>query len=107
MDLSANLNALQQRIAAALFLFAVTAAAATKPIAPPAVPHPVAMFLANLSSSGKQRVTFKAMAAGTHFFFEEPAGVTVYVFDGDGYRFESFIKSATLASAMKRYGSKP
>ena len=35
------------------------------------------------------------------------AGVTVYVFDGDGYRKETFLKSATLASAMKRYGSKP
>jgi len=93
--------------AAALLLFAVIASAAPKAIAPPTLPHPVAMFLANLSSGGKQRVTFKAAASGTHFFFEESAGVTVYVFDGGGYRKETFLKSATLASAMKRYGSKP
>ena len=93
--------------AAALLLFAVTAsAAAPKSIAPPTVPHSAAMFLASLSNGGKQKVTFKAAATGTHFFFEEPAGVTVYVFDGDGYRFESFLKSATLASAMKRYAGK-
>ena len=69
--------------------------------------HPVAMFLSTLSSGGKQKVTFKAAAAGTRFFFEETAGVTVYVFDGNGYTKETFIKSATLASAMKRYGTKP
>jgi len=69
--------------------------------------HPVAMFLTTLSSGGKQKVTFKAAATGTHFFFEESAGVTVYVFDGTGYRKEAFFKSATLASAMKRYGAKP
>jgi hypothetical protein len=95
---------------AAPFLFAIAAFAAPPPpksIAPNTVPHPIAMFLSNLSSGGKKKVTFKAAAAGTHFFFEEPAGVTVYVFDGDGYRFESFIKSATLASVMKRYGAKP
>ena len=92
--------------AAALLLFAVAASAAPKSIAPPTVPHSAAMFLASLSNEGKQKVTFKAAATGTHFFFEEPAGVTVYVFDGDGYRFESFLKSATLASAMKRYGGK-
>jgi len=94
--------------AAALLLFAATAfAAPAKPVAPPAVPHPVAMFLSSLSSGGKQKVTFKAAASGTHFFFEEPSGVTVYVFDGDGYRKEAFLKSGTIASAMKRYGSKP
>jgi hypothetical protein len=96
--------------AAALVVFAVAASAAPpkpKSIAPTTVPHPVAMFLSNLSSGGKEKVTFKAAATGTHFFFEEPAGVTVYVFDGDGYRFESFVKSATLASVMKRYGAKP
>ena len=76
-------------------------------VTPEQVRRSVRNFLANLSSAGKKKVTFKAAAAGTHFFFEEPAGVTVYVFDGDGYRFESFIKSATLASAMKRYGAKP
>ena len=95
--------------AAAVCLFAIAASAATPPkaIAPPSVSHPVAMFLTGLCSGGKQKVTFKAAAAGTHFFFEENAGVTVYVFDGSGYRRETFIKSATLASAMKRYGAKP
>lgn len=71
------------------------------------MPHPVAMFLSTLSSGGKQKVTFKAVASGTHFFFEESAGVTVYVFDGSGYRKETFLKSATLGSALKRYGAKP
>ena len=95
--------------AALFFAVAMTASAATKPkaIAPTTMPHPVAMFLSSLSSGGKQRVTFKAAAAGTHFFFEEAAGVTVYVFDGAGYRREAFLKSATLAGAMKRYGAKP
>lgn len=94
--------------AAALLLFTLAASAATpKAIAPPTMSHPIAMFLSTLSSGGKQKVTFKAAAAGTRFFFEETAGVTVYVFDGSGYRKEAFIKSATLASAMKRYGAKP
>ena len=95
-------------IVIALLLFAVAASAApAKSVAPSTVPHPVAMFLSSLSSSGRQKVTFKAAASGTRFFFEEPAGVTVYVFDGNGYRKETFLKSATLSSAMKRYGSKP
>ncbi len=99
---------LQRIIAAALFLFALTAAAAApKAVAPPTVPHPVAMFLTSLSSDGKQRVTFKAAAAGKRFFFEEPAGVTVYLYDGAGYTKEAFLKSATLATALKRYGAKP
>ena len=95
-------------IAAAVLLFAVAASAApSKSVAPSTVPHPVAMFLSSLSAGGKQQVTFKAAASGTRFFFEEPAGVTVYIFNGDGYRKETFLRSATLASAMKRYGSKP
>ena len=98
---------LQRTIAAALLLFAVTVAAAPKAVAPASVPHPVAMFLANLCSGGKQRVTFKAMAAGKRFFFEEAAGVTVYLYDGTGYKKETFLKSATLATALKRYGAKP
>ena len=96
--------------AAALLVFAITASAAApvpKTIAPSTVPHPVAMFLTTLSGGGKKKVTFKAAAAGTRFFFEESAGVTVYVFDGAGYRKEAFLKSATLAAAMKRYGAKP
>jgi len=100
---------LQRLIALALLLFALTATAAKPPkaVAPPTMPHPVAMFLTDLSAKGKQKVTFKAAAVGTHFFFEEPAGVTVYVYDGVGYRKEAFIRSATLAYALKRYGAKP
>lgn len=99
---------LQRLTAAALLLFALTATAAPpKTVAPATMPHPIAMFLSDLSAKGKQRVTFKAAAVGTHFFFEEAAGVTVYVYDGTGYRKEAFLKSATLASALKRYGAKP
>ncbi|HKA01672.1 MAG TPA: hypothetical protein VKE70_34400 [Candidatus Solibacter sp.] len=94
----------------AVLLLTVTASAAVPPpkaIAPPMVSHSVAMFLSRLSSGGRQRVTFKAAAAGTHFFFEESAGVTVYVYDGSGYRKEAFLKSTKLDAAMKRYGAKP
>ena len=98
---------LQRNLAALLLFVALTAGAATKPVAPVTLPHPVAMFLVNLSASGKQKVTFKASASGKRFFFEEPAGVTVYLYDGAGYRKETFLKSATLTSAMKRYGAKP
>lgn len=103
--------AMLQRITAALLLFIAVAAYAASPappkaIAPPAVPHPVAMFLANLCGSGKKKVTFKAAAAKNRFYFEEAAGVTVYIYDGTGYRKETFIRAVTLATAMKRYGDK-
>jgi len=98
---------LQRLIVAVLLLAAVTAAAAPKAVAPAAISHPIAMFLTDLSAEGKQRVAFKAAAAGKHFFFEESAGVTVYIYDGTGYRKEAFLKSATLEKAMKRYGAKP
>jgi hypothetical protein len=85
-------------------LFAVTAAAAAKPIAPPTIPHPMAMYLQTLSNDGKDKVTLRASAIGTHFFLEEPAGVTVYVYEESvGYRKETFLKGATLAKAMKKY----
>src|SRR4051812_13293712 len=88
-------------------LFAITvaaAAAAPKAIAPPTIPHPMAMYLQTLSNDGKEKVTFRASAIGTHFFLEEPAGVTVYVYEESvGYRKEAFLKGATLAAAMKRY----
>src|SRR5436190_23471014 len=96
-----------RRITLALSAVILLAASPPKTVAPATVPHPVAMFLASLSSSGKQAVTFKAAAAGTRFFFEEPAGVTVYVYDGAGYKKEAFIKAAKLPAAMKRYGAKP
>jgi hypothetical protein len=97
-----------------LFAFALSvasiasiASAATPPpntIAPPTIAHPMAMFLGELSHDGKQKVTFRATALGTHFFLEEPAGVTVYVYDETvGYRKETFLKGSTLAKAVKKY----
>ena len=85
-------------------LFAVIVAAAAKTIAPPTIPHPMAMYLQTLSNDGKDKVTFRASAIGTHFFLEEAAGVTVYVYEESvGYRKETFLKGATLAKAMKKY----
>jgi hypothetical protein len=85
-------------------LLAVTVAAAAKTIAPPTIPHPMAMYLQSLSNDGKEKVTYRASAIGTHFFLEEPAGVTVYVYEESvGYRKEAFLKGATLAKAMKKY----
>jgi len=78
-------------------------AAATPTLAPDNVPHPQAMYLAGLSHDGKDRVTFKAAAYGKRFFFEEPSGVTVYVYDGSGYTKETFLAKTTLAAAMKKY----
>ena len=90
-----------------LALFASTAFAAApappKHVAPDVVEHPTAMFLATLSGDGRQQVTFKAAAMGTHFFFEEPTGVTVYDFDGRSYRRERFLKGATLSKALKQF----
>jgi hypothetical protein len=85
-------------------LLAITVAAAATTIAPPTIPHPMAMYLQSLSNDGKDKVTFRAAAIGTHFFLEEPAGVTVYVYEESvGYRKESFLKGSTLAKAMKKY----
>jgi len=89
-----------------LTLFVSLASAAAPPskhVAPETVAHPTAMFLASLSGDGRQEVTFKAAAMGTHFFFEEPGGVTVYEFDGRTYRRERFVKGATLAKAIKQF----
>jgi hypothetical protein len=73
-------------------------------MAPATIPHPIAIFLGDLSNQGKEQVTFRASAVGTHFFLEEPAGVTVYVYDENvGYRKETFLKGYTLARAMKKY----
>ena len=74
--------------------------------APDAVPHTIAMFLGTLSRQGDRQVTFKATAMGTRFFFEEPAGVTVYRFDGDGYVKEEFVRGGTLPRVVKRYAKK-
>jgi hypothetical protein len=85
-------------------ILAITTAALAKTVAPPTIPHPMAMYLQTLSNSGADKVTFRASAIGTHFFLEEPAGVTVYVYEESvGYRKETFLKGATLAKAMKKY----
>jgi hypothetical protein len=98
---------MKYRVAAAILLSATSLlAAAPKPVAPDAIPHGDAMFLASLSKSGARRVTFKATAVGTYFFLEESAGVTVYVYDGVGYRREKFLKGTTLEKALKAYSKK-
>ena len=71
--------------------------------APEAVPHSIALFLAELSKDGTRTVTFRATARNTHFFIEEPSGVTVYVWDGDTYRKSEFIRASKLPNAVKRY----
>jgi hypothetical protein len=100
------------RFFAFALLVAATTSAATPPpktiapktIGPSTIPHPIAMFLGSWSKDGKEKVTFRASALGTHFFIEEPAGVTVYVFDYNvGYRKETFLKGSTLAAALKKY----
>lgn len=86
-----------------LLIAIMNVAAAPRRSAPDALSHNTAMFLATLSGDGHTRVTFKASALGTHFFFEEPAGVTVYYFDGNGYRKQTFMRGATLSAAIKRF----
>ena len=90
-------------VATALFASTLVAAVPPKRVAPEMMPHPTAMFLASLSGDGRQEVTFKAAAMGTHFFFEEPSGVTVYEFDGRSYRRERFMRGATLTKALKQF----
>jgi len=97
---------LQRMTALLLFLAAASAFAAPKPpAAPEMIPHSVAMFMATLAGDGKTKVTYTATARGTHFFFEESGGVTVYSFDGEGYRKSEFLKGYTLAKALKKYDS--
>ena len=94
------------RVLAVIFFAAVTALAAPSPktIAPQTIPHPMAMYLSGMSKEGQQQVTFRASATGTHFFLEEAAGVTVYLYDETvGYRKETFLKGYSLAKAMKKY----
>lgn len=91
----------------ALLVAVLTMGAAPGPkrTAPDVLPHSVAMFLASLSGDGHNQITFKASALGRHFYFEEPAGVTVYFFDGTGYRKQIFMRGATLSAAIKKYKS--
>lgn len=91
-------------IAAVLIFASTTLLAAPKPIAPDSLAHSSALFLAGLSNDGKRTVTFKAMARNTRFFLEEPGGVTVYVYDGSGYRRETFLRGVKLEKAVRKYG---
>ena len=79
------------------------ARAAPKPVAPDEIAHPIAIFLRTLSDDGKQKVQFRAAAHDNHFFFEETSGVTVYQFDGAGYKKVEFLRGATLTTATKKY----
>ena len=88
---------------AAVILFAAMTSKAPAIAAPETIPHSAALFLAALSNDGKQKVTFRAQAVGTHYFFEEPGGVSVYSYDGAQYRRETFMKGVTLAAAIKKY----
>ena len=92
-------------LALALFLVAATPKPKPKaePIAPAKIEHVNALFLSDLSNSGKRPVTFRASAIGTMFFFEEPLGVTVYRFSNGGYEREEFLRGMKLAGAMKKY----
>ena len=86
---------------------ALLIAAAPKPPAanaPSTIEHPMAMFLARMSNAKK--VTFSARAVGKRFFLEENAGVSVYLFNGNDYRREAFLKGVTLAQAIKRYDNR-
>jgi hypothetical protein len=97
---------MRSRLLAIALLTAVTASAAPppRPLAPATIPHPMAMYLSGLSKEGKEKVTFRAAALGKHFFLEEAAGVTVYIYDETvGYKKETFLKGSTLAKAMKKY----
>jgi len=89
----------------ALILFAAVSAAPAKTNAPEVIPHGTALFLASMSNDGKEKVTFRAQALGTRYFFEEPGGVSVYSYDGAVYRRETFLKGTTLAKAMKKYSN--
>ncbi|HEY0371861.1 MAG TPA: hypothetical protein VGD79_07650 [Thermoanaerobaculia bacterium] len=88
----------------------VSAAPAKKktptPVAPDALPHSIALFLGSLCNDGGRQVTFKARALGVRFFFEEPAGVTVYRFEKGSYVKEELLRGFTLERAVKRYAKK-
>lgn len=61
------------------------------------------MFMASLAGDGKTKVSYTATARGTHFFFAEDGGVTVYAYEGEGYRKSEYLKGYTLAKALKKY----
>ena len=75
-------------------------------VAPDAFPHSIAMFLGAMCNEGGRQVTFKARAHGVRFFFEEPAGVTVYKFQNGRYVKEDVLRNITLERAVKKYAMK-
>ncbi|HUP61695.1 MAG TPA: hypothetical protein VNA69_14890 [Thermoanaerobaculia bacterium] len=79
--------------------------ASPAPVAPAILPHGHALFLTDLSNDGRRQVVFRANAAGTRFFFEEPSGVTVYRFQSGQYVKEEFLAGARLAAATKKYAA--
>jgi hypothetical protein len=88
--------------------FSAPAAPAKKPVqkvAPDALPHSIALFLGSMCKEGTRPVTFKARAFGTRFFFEEPAGVTVYRFEKGNYVKQEFLSGFTLERAVKKYAA--
>ena len=97
---------LKKLIAITLLVVSATVYAAPKPVAPDTLAHSSALFLAGLANDGKRTVTYRAMARNTHFFLEEPAGVTVYVYDGSGYTKQAFLRGVKLERAVKKYGAK-
>jgi hypothetical protein len=98
--------AMHRMTALLVFLAAVSAFAAPKPVAPPTIPHSVAMFMATLAGDGATKVTYTATARGTHFFLEQGGGVTVYTYDDAGYQKSEFLKGYTLAKALKKYSGR-
>jgi hypothetical protein len=103
---------MMKRVLIALLLLiasvSIAAPAKKKPktpatVAPVAVPHPIALFLNQLSNEGKRQVTFRASALGTRFYFEESSGVTIYQFVDGQYVKEIFLPGVNLGIAMKRY----
>ena len=97
----------QKLIAITLLLVSAAAVAAPKPVAPETLAHSSALFLAGLANDGKRTVTYRATARNTRFFLEEPAGVTVYVYDGSSeYRKETFLRGVKLEKAVKKYAGK-
>ena len=100
-------NAVVLLLVAALTVSAAPAKKKTPvPVAPDAVPHSIALFLGSLCNDGVRPVTFKARALGVRFFFEEPAGVTVYRFQKDRYVKEELLRGYTLDRAIRRYAKK-
>jgi hypothetical protein len=76
------------------------------PAAPSTISHTNALFLGDLSNDGKKQITFRATAVGTRFFFEEPAGVTVYRYANGNYVKEEFVRNAKIPSVVKRYAKR-